>query len=493
MGRDKIDPITRAALRYTISPSEYEALHKYIISRAPSRVQKCAPQPPRYEKMTKGNSEGGDYTAAALRAALRVFGTTYLGLKAWDSLIQAVSKRPPKKSQGNARTSLSFAAILFFYRLFDRFFRRLRLSLLDEKAIPFRKRNPLIARLLTSVYTPAVGASLSGFFLLLSPAKRLRSTLAIYSLTRSLEFVYNALENGEIIWPNGRPWWFGSWMLMPFATAQLLHCLVFNRDCFPSSYGRLLHSNGPEYVFRKGHSLSSFDVVDALASMSTLGWPNYISPILFPNKPTNLPPTLTKIRAITDSAHPGITNSSCALLHPKDPSCSRVYLTTILSTYPGIVKVFTIIYTALALLSYRKYKTKGLSETLNTLAARILKAALLATGSTATCWGSACLFANYLPRRALPTKRWYLSGFLAGMWAVVAPKERAMFTYSARVALQSALDVARKKGYLKRQRGLEVMLFTVALACTGCVVETDSKSLRSNLLVKTWETGLKGM
>jgi hypothetical protein len=76
-----------------------------------------------------------------------------------------------------------------------RFFIRLRESLLSNNARPFRKRNPRIARSLTSKLAPAIGSSLAGFFLAVYPGDQLRVTIAIYILTRALEFGYNYLED----------------------------------------------------------------------------------------------------------------------------------------------------------------------------------------------------------------------------------------------------------------------------------------------------------
>lgn len=50
-------------------------------------------------------------------------------------------------------------------------------------------------------------------------------------MTRAAEFAYNKAENDG--WFRDKPWWWGSWMLMPLATGQLLHAFVFDRDCFP--------------------------------------------------------------------------------------------------------------------------------------------------------------------------------------------------------------------------------------------------------------------
>lgn len=66
------------------------------------------------------------------------------------------------------------------------------------------------------------------------PADQLRTTIAIYALSRAAEFAYNLAEDEGWIWGKvDRPWWWGSWLLFPFTSGQLLHAFVFDRDCFP--------------------------------------------------------------------------------------------------------------------------------------------------------------------------------------------------------------------------------------------------------------------
>lgn len=132
------------------------------------------------------------------------------------------------------RLSLSLSSILLFHRLLFRFFTRLRAHLLAADARPFRQRNPKTSKTLTSNLAPAIGASLAGFMLGVYPSDQLRVTIAIYTLSRAAEFAYNLAEDEGWIWNKyERPWWWGSWMLMPLATGQLLHAFVFDRDCFP--------------------------------------------------------------------------------------------------------------------------------------------------------------------------------------------------------------------------------------------------------------------
>jgi len=148
---------------------------------------------------------------------------------------QLIHIRPKPKTSilksPNFRLSLSVSMILLLHRLLYRFFSRLRTNLLTKDAAPFRRRNPRISKSLTSRFAPAIGASLGGLALGVYPADQLRITIAIYIITRAAEFTYNTLENDG--WFRNKPGWVGSWMLMPFATGQLLHAFVFDRDCFP--------------------------------------------------------------------------------------------------------------------------------------------------------------------------------------------------------------------------------------------------------------------
>lgn len=131
----------------------------------------------------------------------------------------------------NFRLSLSLSLMVLLHRLLHRFFVRLRANLKTDEAGPFRERNPRISKALTSRYAPAVGASVAGFALGICSQDQVRLTVAIYAATRGLETVYNVMEGKG--WMDNRPWWFGSWLLMPASLAQLFHAFVFDREATP--------------------------------------------------------------------------------------------------------------------------------------------------------------------------------------------------------------------------------------------------------------------
>ena len=137
----------------------------------------------------------------------------------------------PRFKSANFRLSISFSYILLLHRVLHRFFTRLRTNLLAKEAAPFRRRNPRISKALTARLAPAIGASLAGFALGACPGDQFRLSVAIYLCTKAAEFAFNSLEDDG--WFKNRPWWFGSWMLMPPVIGQLFHAFIFDRECFP--------------------------------------------------------------------------------------------------------------------------------------------------------------------------------------------------------------------------------------------------------------------
>ncbi|KAF2025273.1 hypothetical protein EK21DRAFT_76871 [Setomelanomma holmii] len=488
-----IDPVLRNALRYSISAKEYELLHQYLLSRAPA-VRKRTPTPKRYDAIIKGPD---DYNVAAVRAALRLGIASFSGLKAWDLInTKVLARGQPKRPQPrlpvwrspNVRLSSSLALILLFHRLLRRFSVRLRETLLSNDARPFRRRNPRIARTLISRLAPAIGSSLAGFFLAVYPGDQLRVTIAIYIFTRALEFGYNYLE--ELGYFKNRPSWFGSWLLMPIASGQLLHAFVFDRDCFPESYGKLILANSPEYIQKRPTDYpanlrwpGTFDIVDSLAEISKQRWPPFVSPILFPSKQT-LPKSLTSISAITSSAHPGMKSLSCALLHPHDPSCVRTYVQYWIQAFPKVARLFTVYFTAMSLLRYKAFLDSPVAA-LNRLAKSILRISFFITGAIGGSWGMICLFQSFLPRNFLPTQRWFLGGFIGGLWGYLDRKNgRANFLYSARMSIDSFWKVGVKRGWWRGVKNGDVLLFVLSLATINGLYEVSPRSISSGVARK---------
>jgi len=211
----------------------------------------------------------------------------------------------------------------------------------------------------------------------------------------------------------------------------------------------------------------------------------FVSPILFPAAKQPLAASLSNISAVTAPAHPSIIHTSCALLHPSDPSCSRTYIKYFLASFPTTARFFTLIYAAFALLSYKSFRADP-TKALNRLASRILKMSLFITGAIGTSWGSICLFANYLPRNMLSTQRWFLGGFIGGMWAFLVRRgERSNFIYSARLSLDSLWKVGVKRGWWAGVKGGDVLVFAASLALIDAVYESRPSAVKGAMLRKS--------
>ncbi|KAG6027687.1 hypothetical protein E4U19_001906 [Claviceps sp. Clav32 group G5] len=547
MASPPVDPVLRNTIRYTVSAREYAALHKCILSRSRT-LRRAAPTPAAVDKALQprrdaghdksnsnsnntstSTSNGDDYNARAIRHALRVFLVSLAGSKAWDVVARKLAgnsaagdgSRKSSTSWPAVRLSASLSATVLLYRLLFRFLWRLRAQLLDTQAAPFRKRNPRIGAALTSRYAPAVGASLAGVALGACPTRHsrglLRGTIALFALVRALEFTWNVCEAQGLIWRRrgGRPWWFGSWLLQPLATGQLLHAVVFDRDCFPDAYGRFIFSHSGGYLPTSAGSSSSSSsssssrgssppsaaaaataVVDALAHMARLSWPAYVSPTMFPHYYQHhtwesMPAALQAVAPLTAQAHPLITSLACATLHPEDPSCARTLLTFWLRALPPLARFFLGVYAVLTLVVPPRLAAlyHRPVAVLSAMLSRAFRTALFATGAISTAWASICFFQNYLPRRVLPTQRFFLGGFAAGLWACVMDSRhgRPIFLSSARLSLLSLWRVGIKRRWWRAVRGGDVGVFVLALALTGVAYERDA---RAAVPERQWRKGI---
>ncbi|KAG9248401.1 hypothetical protein BJ878DRAFT_46334 [Calycina marina] len=493
------DPILKNALRYTISASEYESLHRYILSRS-NVLKRNSPTVAKVEKIFDEKTPTGerynDYNASAIRASARVFVASAAALKLWGIvgerfLGKEKGTKTPLWRHPNFRLSLSLSSILLLHRILFRFFTRLRAYLLADEAKPFRRRNKKISRTLTSNLAPAIGASLAGFMLAVYPTDQLRVTIAIYTLSRAAEFAYNHAEDEGWIWgKKERPWWWGSWLLYPVTCGQLLHAFVFDKDCFPAPFGAFILKNSPQYRHSRPTDYpanlqwpSAYEVTDKLGEMAKLHYPRFISPVLFPNSQT-LPSTLNSISPITSSAHPLITSLTCATLHPSDPSCLRTYITYWIRTFPSLAKFFTAIFLLFSLPKYRSFYQDPINM-LNKLAGRILGYSAFVSGSIGTSWAMICFFQQYIPKSFLATQRFFLGGAIGGLWAwIVRGEARGEFMYSARASIDSLWKVGRKRGWWRSVRGGDVGLFVASLMVINVIYERDARAVHSEVIRK---------
>ncbi|KAI2406090.1 hypothetical protein LOZ41_006509, partial [Ophidiomyces ophidiicola] len=456
-------------------------LHERLITRLPPRLKNRALAPETFTAIAGAHPQ---YTTEAARASLRVFLVTAGAGKLAEALggfFLKDLKNVPKGFILRIATSLSL--FLLAQRLLYRFFSRLRATLRSENARPFCRRNPHIAAALASKYTPAIGASLACFVLGLFPIPSVRTTMAIYASTRSMEFLYNALcAKG---WFQNKPWWFGSWLLMPLSFAQLFHAFVFDRETVPGWLGTFITKYSQGYIQQCPdgfpadlHWPDGYESVDALAKIAELKWPVFLSPILHPQNPATLPTALQSISPITSPAHPAVASLSCALLHPKTPSCLTAFLQQNLLSIPPIARTVSKVLLALSLFGFKTLLLHPLSS-INVLSRKILSVTAVLTASLGAAWGSICFFNSILPRSMLRTQRFYLSGALAGVPFMFsgAPGARSHFLYFFRLAVSSAWRAGVKRGLWRGWTGGELWVLAVSWAVMGAVLESNPGSM----------------
>lgn len=212
----------------------------------------------------------------------------------------------------------------------------------------------------------------------------------------------------------------------------------------------------------------------------------FISPTLFPDKEDTLPTALAAIAPLTSGAHPLINSLSCATLHPSDPSCTRTFLTFWLRSFPPLTRVLLLVYSVMVLPRFNALYHFPV-RTLQHIISSALRMSTFATGSIATAWSSICFFQSWFPRAFLSTQRFFLGGFLAGLWAFVQRKSgRGVFLYSARMSVDSLWKVGVKRRWWRAMKGGDVWVFVLALMLTGVVYERDARAVKEG----NWKKGI---
>ncbi|KAJ5666233.1 uncharacterized protein N7477_008681 [Penicillium maclennaniae] len=482
-----VHPIVRNALRISLSVKEYQTLHEVAVKRAPSLKDKL-PSPSHYESMANPKNR---HTEAALRTSLRVLVGSSVAMKLVEVVMKRIrgdTKQIPANATSLQREDSQPAAPKPHLPPFGLYVTPAPLSptpisLLRQTPCksPHRgcealqERNPRVSRALTSRFAPAVGASLAGFALAITRQEQLRLTAAIYWSTRSLEFLFNMMD--EKGWLAQRPWWFGSWLLMPISCAQLFHAFVFDRETTPKWFGNAILKLSPSYIPGRPESLPASSswpekdqIVDSLASIADLRWPKFVSPILHPTDPHTLPSVVKSISPITGPAHPSITSLSCALLHPGVPNCSTAFLHHILLSVPPLARFLATVTLALTIPKFKSVLAQPFTS-INNLSKRILMMTAVLSAAIGSAWGSICLLNGVLPRSTLPTKRFFLSGAIGGLPFMFLGNSRSVFMYFFRAGVDSAWKTGVKRGLWKGGRGGEVWLFVLSWAVIGSILE----------------------
>jgi hypothetical protein len=152
-----------------------------------------------------------------------------------------------------------------------------------------------------------------------------------------------------------------------------------------------------------------------------------------------------------------------------------------------MTRLFLLAYSAMTVIPRFSALYNSPLSTLQYIMARALRMSTFATGAISTAWASICLFQKYLPRHILASQRFFLGGFLAGLWAWVERRHgRSVFVYTARISVDSLWKVGVKRRWWRAMKGGDVWVFVLALMVTGVVYERDAKAIREG----QWRKGM---
>lgn len=155
----------------------------------------------------------------------------------------------------------------------------------------------------------------------------------------------------------------------------------------------------------------------------------------------------------------------------------RTYISFYIQVFPRVARFFAVIFGAFSLLRYKAFAADPLTS-LNKLSKAVLRMSLFVTGSIGTAWGSICFFQQYLPKGLLATQRWFLGGFLGGMWAFLERKSgRGNALYAARLSMDSLWKVGVKHRWWRGVKNGDVLVFVASLAAINIVYERRPRAV----------------
>jgi hypothetical protein len=146
------------------------------------------------------------------------------------------------------------------------------------------------------------------------------------------------------------------------------------------------------------------------------------------------------------------------------------------------------VFTVFSLPRYKAFYNNPITS-LDRLGRAILRMSAFFAGAVGTSWGAICLFQQLLPRHTLPTQRFFLGGFLGGLWAFLEKDSgRGNFLYCARLSVESAWRVGAKRGVWKGVKGGDVWLLVAAMAVMNVALTRDKEVVRSRIWARIFAT-----
>ncbi|ORY89796.1 hypothetical protein BCR35DRAFT_300285 [Leucosporidium creatinivorum] len=499
------------ALAFVATREEYGKLARVVdtlIGRTGRSLK--LPRAPMIFGENQSNEEGG-HAATVSRSSTRLFALIY-SLAALYEFLLSLIRRKKFSTVLRSLSSLSALRLASAVSLYSTLYRLLLPSLssflptLSPPASPSSSfplsLTSLKRRTLNSNAVPPflAGVAASPALLLEGRGQR-RVTIALYAFTRAVHglvgvagtkgWISKAMREGR--------WWWGGHLIFAASNAILLHSFVYTPTTFPPTYSSFILRFSSAYLPSPSSSSSSRTtwptpraLVDGIATSSRLHYPAFISPLLHPSSKKGFvvdvegagARALDAIRPVLDDrAHPGHSRLTCAFLHPEEVGCWEVFARFVKGEFKGASKFFGALAVLGTLTRWKKFLREPEEGIYRALLSTITSSAFLSL-SLGTAWSTICFFQHYLPGHFIPTKRFYLQGFLAGLWVRLVGAQRStdLGLYSARLAIQCAWDVLVQKGRVQNIRNGEVLYFGLSMGVLLALHEANPEALQSKLV-----------
>ncbi|KAL1921708.1 uncharacterized protein VTP21DRAFT_10350 [Calcarisporiella thermophila] len=469
-------------LSFLLSPRSYESLSRILKRR-------LDPTPEQFKEYCDSSHDKRCENAlcihprclpADVRAGLWSFSRGYAIIAFVDTVLAIFRRQRGMKLLRNFFKNPSAFQFGLFLGTFSTLYRALLRAL-----ITLRSKNALLP--------PFIAGTLASSSILLDSSSKRRVNIALYTLTRGLEAVYKAARQRGAL-PE-MPWWWGSWILFPLSSAFTLYAYLFENDTFPKSYSRFIMARSGTYVAKpstemltlNGHPYPDSDTVrDGLEAICRNGHPVFVKSAL---PPPNL--GLEKVNRILQTADSGHSRLWCALAHPNDPKCWRVYAKYWGKEGYNALK-FMAVFRAIALLIRLSRKRSISKDDLVRAALDAFLGAGFIAGSIGTTWGLCCASEYIMPGNVLPKARYSLIAFTSSLFILLEPQGRRLDLglYSTRFAIESVWKALVKHGYVRPIRGGEMLYFALVMGMVTAVIETqpeqeeDAKAQKSNIMLK---------
>lgn len=450
----------------------------------------------------------------SIRNHTRVFGKVYLLIVIAKSLIQLRSRKSNAllrsvlvlKDKGAFSISLATVAISFSYKIIYEVLVILKPFIKDLVGI-FIHDKSILSELLYKyghAIIPFLSGITAGSFLRLFPADGPRDLVAVYALVRGLELVYNYLDDSGYILALRKPKIIGSWVLFPFAYAQLFHAFFFHREANSNLINSTLfklsqnfHTPVPNGYPRSASWPTQAQLVDSIAKVSQAHYPKFTSTLMFPDSAV-IPSYLDPVKQVIIRAHPAISTLTGALLHPTEPSQFRALANIVLKQYTTIGKYVFALYLIKSFLVKRvvsqiepeaerdgqKEQPTSTQKAISQL--RLLLATMFNTWRTTTfivlttvsSWAGIEFAQALLSNKFIPVYRYKVIGFLSGLWAIFDKVSgRGRYIYAVRASILSYWRVLVKEKRVKPIRNGDVYIFALSFGVIMSLFELSPGSV----------------